>query len=148
MPRRRARVLLSRVTEQPRGRGPARQDAREASGPPTFRYRSLQKMLAGVARAPRKGSERYTAVRVWRQLCSRSHTGMAAAARTPERCPPSRPAPPGTPGDGVPRGLRAAGTAAHTAARHEGMQLVSSTHIARKRQTADKKLSKSEGGFD
>lgn len=60
-------------------------------GRPTFRYWSAQKMLAGVTRTPRNGSERYTAEPVCRQLYSRSHTGMAAPVATGAPPPLLRP---------------------------------------------------------
>lgn len=83
-------ALLNTAINQGHATGPTHPKAatrqssspREARGRPTFRYRSVQKMLAGVTRRPRTGSERYTAEAVCRQRCSRSHTGMAAPVAT------------------------------------------------------------------
>lgn len=61
---------------------------RTAAPPPTFRYRSVQKMLAAVTRRPRTGSERYTAEPLCRQLCSRSHSGMAPGVARGSRALP------------------------------------------------------------
>ena len=61
---------------------------RAAAPPPTFRYRSVQKMLAAVTLRPRTGSERYTAAPLCRQLYSRSHSGMAPAVGRESRALP------------------------------------------------------------